>query len=270
MSGANTGAGRQSDVWRALARVADPELDEPITEMGFVEHVGIDGSGAVAVDFRLPTYWCSPNFAFLMADGVHREVSVLPWCTGVRVRLLDHCFGDRINAAVGDRGGFDRAFAELSDGEDLGALRETFLKKAFQRRQEVMLLALQRRGLSGEAIAAMSLGAYDRLHFATGEEAAQAPRYRALLTESGLAMAPDDLVFRTWEGERLDPLRLRGYLQALRGVRLNMEFNGALCRGLKQARYKEADPPPDGEPELIDFILNRVPPRDEAAGKTVT
>ena len=34
----------------------------------------------------------------------------------------------------------------------------------------------------------------------------------------------------------------------------------ALCRGLKQARYKELDVI-DGEPTLVDFILDRVPER---------
>ena len=42
-----------------------------------------------------------------------------------------------------------------------------------------------------------------------------------------------------------------------------MEFNGALCRGLKQTRYKELDVV-DGEPTLVDFILDRVPARDRA------
>ena len=52
----------------------DPELDEPVTDMGFVEAVSVTGraAGAVQVSFRLPTYWCSPNFAFLMADDIKR------------------------------------------------------------------------------------------------------------------------------------------------------------------------------------------------------
>ena len=228
--------------------------------MGFVERIEIVGRDAVEVEFRLPTYWCSPNFAFLMADGIRREVSALPWAARVRVRLMDHCYGDRVNRAVNDGSGFDAAFAEFSDGEDLEALRTKFRKKAFQRRQECLLLALAQRGLSHAAIAAMTLADYDRLHFASGEEAAQAPRYRAILAESGLALAPEDLAFRTWDGAALDPDRIAGYLQALRSVRINMDFNGALCRGLQQTRYKEVDRSGD-EPELIDFLLGRVPPR---------
>ena len=40
----------------------------------------------------------------------------------------------------------------------------------------------------------------------------------------------------------------------------DMEFNGALCRGLKTTRYKELDVI-DGEPTLVDFMLDRVPQR---------
>jgi hypothetical protein len=42
-----------------------------------------------------------------------------------------------------------------------------------------------------------------------------------------------------------------------------MEFGGALCRGLKESRYKEVVQV-DGEPTLVDFLLERVPPRQSA------
>ena len=87
-----------------LARVTDPELDEAITEMGFVEAVRIEdaanGKQAVTVEFRLPTYWCSQNFAFLMAEGIVREVSSLPWVARATVRLADHMNAEEVNAAA--------------------------------------------------------------------------------------------------------------------------------------------------------------------------
>jgi hypothetical protein len=51
---------------------------------------------------------------------------------------------------------------------------------------------------------------------------------------------------------------LPAHIADLRSVRINMEFNGALCRGLKHTRYKEMDMV-DGEPTLVDFIIGRVP-----------
>ena len=49
----------------ALSGVRDPELDEPIAELGFVSDLEIEGE-AVKIRLRLPTYFCAPNFAYLM------------------------------------------------------------------------------------------------------------------------------------------------------------------------------------------------------------
>lgn len=38
---------REREVWDRLAQVSDPELDEPITEMGFVETVTLGAAGAL-------------------------------------------------------------------------------------------------------------------------------------------------------------------------------------------------------------------------------
>jgi metal-sulfur cluster biosynthetic enzyme len=249
---------RAAEVWRVLDRVADPELDEPITEMGFVEAVEVAAQGVVTVAFRLPTYWCSPNFAFLMAEGVAREVSALPWVARAIVRLEDHMHAEEVNAAVNGGARFSEAFATLCDGDDLDALRAKFEMKAFQRRQESVLLRLRALGYRDAAIVAMSVRQLDAIDFEDGEAKAQRPRYREILVRRGLARWPGDLAFRTWEGEALTAEGLRAYLATLRQVRINMEFNGALCRGLKGTRYKEVARV-DGEPTLVDFILGRAP-----------
>ena len=253
-------ARRRGEIWARLDEVPDPELDEPITAMGFVELVTLGEGDRVEVDFRLPTYWCSPNFAFLMAEGIHREVSALPWVRRVVVRLHDHMFADQVNEGVNGGRRFRDIFRELSDGADLDDLRAKFEEKAFQRRQEVVLLSLQARGLPPAEIVAMTLAEFDRTPFDGEEDRAQAPRYRRLLVASGLAAGLGDLAFRTWQGAALTEQGLAAHLQQLRSVRVNMEFNGALCRGLKQVRYKE-HPTCDGEPTLVDFIRGRVPRR---------
>ncbi|MCS6938391.1 MAG: iron-sulfur cluster assembly protein [Roseiflexus sp.] len=43
------------DIYRALAEVYDPELDAPITELGFVNEVRLDG-GHVTVRYTVPTF----------------------------------------------------------------------------------------------------------------------------------------------------------------------------------------------------------------------
>lgn len=256
----------RAEVWRALARVADPELDEPITDMGFVESVDFAGTpddAVVTVWFRLPTYWCSPNFAFLMAEGIVRELAALPWVAKGQVRLEDHMYASEVNAAANGGRSFSEAFAALCDGEDLAAIRAKFEEKAFQRRQESVLLRLRALGYSDASIAAMTLRQFDAVEFDGGEAAVQRPRYRELLIGRGLARWPGDLAFRDWAGGALTAEGLRAHLATLRQVRINMEFNGALCRGLKGTRYKEVAQV-DGEPTLVDFILGRAPERREA------
>ncbi|HVV19303.1 MAG TPA: iron-sulfur cluster assembly protein, partial [Pseudonocardiaceae bacterium] len=65
-------------VWAALATVRDPELDEPLTDLGFVASCEVSAAGAVAVRLRLPTYFCAPNFAFLMVADAYDAVSAVP------------------------------------------------------------------------------------------------------------------------------------------------------------------------------------------------
>lgn len=248
-------------LWESLEAVTDPELDEPITDMGFVERAEVIGSKRVEVEFRLPTYWCSPNFAFLMAFGIRAEVCALPWVHVARVTLNDHCFGEEVNEGVNSGRPFEQVFAQYCDGADLAGVVETFRAKAFDRRQEVMLLALQAKGLNEDEIVSMALGEFDRTEMKGEEEERQKPRYRELLLDQGLAENPGDLAFPTWDGQAIGAAELATHLTKLKGTRINMEFNGAMCRGLAATRYKEVEIGPDG-PTLVDFIAGRVPPRE--------
>jgi hypothetical protein len=179
----------------------------------------------------------------------------------VGVTLNDHCFADRVNEGVNGGREFRSVFAEFCDGEDLIAVRAKFLEKAFMRRQESVLLGLKTKGISAADIVNMTLQNFDAIGFSGAEETKQKPRYRALLMSRKLAENPGDLAFVTWDGDRLTEDGLQDYLARLRGVRINMEFNGALCRGLQSTRYKEVEIGEDG-PTLIDFIQNRVPVQD--------
>ena len=65
--------------WEALGTVIDPELDQPVTELGFVaalrvRPLGSTGSYEVHVVLRLPTYFCAPNFAYLMVADAREAV----------------------------------------------------------------------------------------------------------------------------------------------------------------------------------------------------
>jgi metal-sulfur cluster biosynthetic enzyme len=263
---ANLMAERELDVWDCLSAVSDPELDEPITDMNFVERVEVSDDMEVRVEFRLPTYWCSPNFAFLMAFGIRAEVTALPWVRGVTVHLKDHCLGEDVNDGVNSGRSFHEIFAENCDGAALGVVVEKFMAKAFDRRQEVMLLGLKTMGKSVEEIVAMPLATLKRVRFTGEEELRQLPRYLDILAVRGLASAEEDLAFPTWQGARIAPDDLAAHLGRLRSTRINMEFNGALCRGLAKTRYKEVEIGADG-PTLVDFMAGRVPPRQATGAR---
>lgn len=259
---------REAELWRVLGGVDDPELDEPVTTMGFVERAALADDGGVRVDFRLPTYWCSPNFAFLMLDDLRRALASLSWRPRFEVVLHDHMFAEEVNTGLAAGRSFDEIFGDLAGDQGLDDLRASFAAKAFKRRQEALLKGLRRRGHTDREIVAMEVGLLEAIGFEDEEAARQKPRYLAALFARQGGRDPAAPAFPTWEGGRIAARGLDDYLSELRGLRINMEFNGALCRGLKQSRYKEVRQV-DGEPTLVDFILDRVPsrPAEEGVGR---
>jgi len=136
-------ANARDEVYRQLAEVYDPELDQPLTELGFIGDVRIAGD-KVTVRFRLPTYWCAANFAYMMASDIRERVSELAWVKRVDVMLQDHFHDEEINEGIKHGKTFQTAFPDATDGLD--DLRETFRVKAFQARQERVLRWLIRKG----------------------------------------------------------------------------------------------------------------------------
>jgi metal-sulfur cluster biosynthetic enzyme len=232
---------KTNQVWGRLAFVMDPELDEPVTELGFIELVSVSDDDVVDIVFRLPTYWCSPNFAFMMADDMRRAVSSLQWVRVARPQLRDHMVAEEINRGVSDGRSFGEALSAFASGGSLNEVREKFRRKAFQRRQESMILAMRELGYDDQALCSMSLYAYDQVEFGARKYASQKSRYREILVERDLASLPSDLVFVTYDGYPIKPQELAFHLQRLRAIRINMEFNSALCRGLLADRYRNFD-----------------------------
>jgi metal-sulfur cluster biosynthetic enzyme len=242
-------AEREAQVRLALDRVTDPELDEPVTDLRFIEHLTADQDGAVSIGFRLPTYWCAANFAFLMAADMQREVGALPWVSHVRVALGEHMYAEKINYGLANRLSFQATFGNEASAE-LDELRRTFLVKAFQRRQEALLRRLLKTDLRAEELVSMSL---QDLQAIALEPEDYNLRRRYLDRRDVCAAPTEELAFVDGDGRPLSADNLATYLQALGRVTINAEFNGALCRGLLAARFNE-----DGEPSLYDFA--RMPP----------
>jgi metal-sulfur cluster biosynthetic enzyme len=225
---------RRRQVWSCLDGVMDPELDESVTELNFVINADVGADNRVRIGFRLPTYWCAANFSFLMADDMRRAVGELPWVEGVEVVLGEHMYADKINAGLAQGLSFQDTFGEEADG-DVDEVRRTFLLKAFQRRQSALLGHLLGRGLSEGTLVALTIEELERL--SVDEEGAKL--VRRYLDRRGVvgpvrAEAP---AFLTAEGEKLSKETLSRYLSSIRRVGVNAEFNGALCRGLLEARF---------------------------------
>ncbi len=251
---------RTGEVLARLDHVTDPELDEPVTELGFVTAVAVSADGVVRVAFRLPTYWCAANFAFMMADDMRREIAVLPWVTRVEPHLGDHMYADQINHGVTHGLSFEASFGDAAAG-DLDALRHTFLVKAFQRRQEALLRHLQSTGLDAATLAALTLFGLSELSLDAVGQRARA-RYTERRAIAGDA-TPEALAFVAIDGAVIAAGDLPTYLRALRRIGTNAEFNGALCSGLLAARFGEEQP--GGEPTLLDFArMGPARPRPEA------
>src|SRR5437667_11410661 len=89
----------EADIMTAIADVLDPELDEPLVKLGFIDRVQVDGPD-VMVAFKLPTYWCSPNFAYLMAGDLRARIGGLPGIRTAHVELVDHCADDEITTSI--------------------------------------------------------------------------------------------------------------------------------------------------------------------------
>ena len=134
-------------VWAALDTVLDPELDEPITSLEFVKSCTVSDDGVATVRLRLPTFFCSPNFSWLMVADAHDAVSAVPGVTRTDIALEDHFVAEVINTGVAARAGFVAAFpgeavAELDD------LRATFIRKAALAGQERVARPLVNAGVT--------------------------------------------------------------------------------------------------------------------------
>jgi len=249
---------RASEVLARLASVTDPELDEPVTELGFVTDVSVDANGHVRMGFRLPTYWCAANFSYLMADDMRTAVLELPWVTGLTLVLDEHMYADTINRAMTEGLSFQEAFGSEADG-DLNALRRVFDLKAFQRRQLAVLEYLQAAAYDTNALLALSVSGLRAL--ALEPEAANIiHRYLERRHVPGPA-GDHEPAFVDEAGRAVTPDGYLAHRRALRRVMVNVEFNGALCRGLLAARYSEAATEMPVEPTLLDFVRGRVPER---------
>jgi len=243
----------EAQVYAAIADVLDPELDEPLVKLGFIDHVQVEGPD-VTVVFKLPTYWCSPNFAYLMAADLRIRVRAIPGVRDSRVILLDHCAEDEITAGINQGLSFAEAFpGDVTGDEDLEELRHTFLRKGFLMRQDTLLRQMLKAGLeeatiltlhvadlivdevSNLAFVTTPLGVI-RLEGAGRNAGVYLRKGRAL----GLPQEENDPLITDEKGQPIAPGGLQDFLRRSRSVRLSIMFNTSMCKALFRTRYENA------------------------------
>lgn len=240
----------------ALDAVLDPELDEPITDLGFVRSVTVTPDGALTVRLRLPTSFCSPNFAYLMASDSKDALTALDWTRDVVVLLDDHHDSDLINRGLAADAGYRGTFGDEAE-KDLEALRLTFRRKAHTAAMERALALVLRENpdLAEEDLQDVVLG---DLPDTTASRALL--RRRAAL---GLGVTPSDPVLVDDDGRRYLPGEIPLRLRFARAVRVSIEGNAHFCRGLLRTRYPQSAA--DQSPHPQELLHLTAPPKENVS-----
>ncbi|MFC6823823.1 metal-sulfur cluster assembly factor [Halopelagius fulvigenes] len=267
----------------ALDTVTDPELDRSIVELDYVDEVRIESadessadretasrdsgdSGArVIVEFTLPTAWCSPAFAWMMASDARDAVESMAGVAECTVRLREHMHETEVNEGVNGGRSFADSFPDAEGG--VAEVRATLDSKARVARQYDAVEALLDAGLRHEQVAEVTRGDLEPLPSegrmavylrdrSVGVEVPSAPLVRYLRKADDVSLFDDadernssaretesrdgdDRVFRTPEGDPIPPERAELVHRRARLASVNMDGQGGVCDALHEARRKE-------------------------------
>jgi metal-sulfur cluster biosynthetic enzyme len=212
----------------ALDTVRDPELDTSIVELGFVRTCAIDADGTAHVRLRLPTFFCAPNFAFLIVADAYDAAMRVAGVVAADIVLEDHFAADEINAGVAARSGFVASFDGLAEDE-LDDLRREFLRKAMLAAQDRVARPLVAAGTRPDELGALRLGDVPA--------SADTDRLRARRRELGIPAGDDDPLLVHVDGTNVARGDVRVHLRRAQTVRVSIDANGDYCRQLLRERY---------------------------------
>jgi metal-sulfur cluster biosynthetic enzyme len=229
-----------AEAYAALHVVLDPELDEPITDLGFVRSVAL-ADGRLEVHLRLPTSFCSPSFAYLMASDAKDALLGMPWVgtsigpvvDSVVVELDDHHDSARINAGLAADLGWRGTYAH-EEADSLEELRATFRRKAHTAAMERCLTALLR---ARPDLAESDLGRVVLDDLPDDHARAALLRRREAL---GLPLHDSARVLVDEHGHGYSPEEVPMAVRRARATRISVDGNAHFCRGLLRTRYPGA------------------------------
>lgn len=238
-------ASLRESVLKALSPVTDPELDEPITDLGFVKNVSVE-DGIVSVDITTSTFWCSPNFVYMMLEDARDAISRVPGVRTVRVHLEGHHDAAKINEAINLRKSFSECYGPEAEG-DIAELNKKFREKALRSRLHGMSTTMAKYGVTRDELISLELDDVKlegnkvlvrsggrTLEVADPRDAGRITKYLSFLEKLGLR----DGRLVIWDLEGTSPERgeLDSLLSRSRSVRFSLGFNAELCRALLKSR----------------------------------
>ncbi|MDN5745267.1 MAG: hypothetical protein L0H31_09110, partial [Nocardioidaceae bacterium] len=187
----------------------------------------------VAVPLRLPTAFCAPNFAYLMASDAVDALRRVGGIGEVRVQLDDHHDSDKINAGLAADAGYRGTFGGETE-ESLDELRLTFQRKAHTAAMERCIEEqLKSTGLAVSDIYRL------RLRNLLGGQKKEALLRRRVAI--GLGIGGDEPVFVDEHGVAVPPDDIPLRLRFAKSVRMSIEGNQHFCRGMLATRYEDED-----------------------------
>lgn len=231
---------KRQEISSVLDNVLDPELDASVAELGFANITSIEDT-CVTIELRLPTFFCSANFAWIMCSDAKVAVEKLYWVTDAKIVLLDHFAMKKINHGVQHGLSFDEVFG-LSKVENFEKMRIAFKEKAFAKRQAELLNALRKLKIDHERICSLSV---PQLRLLKNKAKSQTEfselieRYldiRLEIFEKG--KLPEFAITRT-NGSPLDQDEVLDYLREVRRISGSILANGEMCRILMKERYSD-------------------------------
>ncbi|MDG6982618.1 MAG: iron-sulfur cluster assembly protein [Nitrososphaerota archaeon] len=89
----------QSAVDAAMAKIMDPELGRPITDLKLIDKMTVS-EGSVELEFHLTAPFCPPMFALKIASDIKLGLLSVPGVTEARVTLRGHYLADAVNKQV--------------------------------------------------------------------------------------------------------------------------------------------------------------------------
>lgn len=89
----------KEEIIKELAKVIDPEIGIPITEMKLVDDIEISGS-EVIIKYHLTMPFCPAFFALAIGQDIKKRISSINDVTKVTVILSKHVMAEDLNKKI--------------------------------------------------------------------------------------------------------------------------------------------------------------------------